>query len=60
MFHRIIVEEWQRVLSAIGILLFFCVFISILVRTFRMPRTTVQRLASLPLSDSQDSHEQQS
>lgn len=58
MFHRIIVEEWQRILSAIGILLFFFVFISIVIRTYRMPRHTVQRLESLPLNDSPDSHEQ--
>ncbi len=58
MFHRIIVEEWQRVLSATGILLFFIVFVSIVIRTFRMPRQTVQRLESLPLNDSPDSHEQ--
>jgi cbb3-type cytochrome oxidase subunit 3 len=57
MFHRIIVEEWQRVLSTIGILLFFIVFVSIVVRTYRMPRQKVQRLASLPLNDSHDSHE---
>lgn len=57
MFHRIIVEEWQRILSAIGILLFFIVFVSIVIRTFRMSRQKVQHLASLPLNDAPDSHE---
>jgi cbb3-type cytochrome oxidase subunit 3 len=60
MFHRIIVEEWQRILSAIGILLFFFVFVSIVIRTYRMPRQKVHRLASMPLNDAQDSHEQKS
>jgi hypothetical protein len=57
MFHRIIVEEWQRVLSAIGILLFFFVFVSIVIRTYRMPRQTLRHLESLPL-DEPNSHEQ--
>jgi hypothetical protein len=58
MFHRIIVEDWQRILSAIGILLFFCVFVSIVIRTWRMPRQKVQHLASLPLDENPPSHEE--
>jgi cbb3-type cytochrome oxidase subunit 3 len=58
MFHRIIVEEWQRVLSAVGILLFFCVFIAIVIRTLRMPRRKIQHLASLPLRDSPTAHDE--
>ncbi len=57
MFHRIIVEEWQRVLSAIGILLFFFVFVSIVIRTYRMSKKSIQHLESLPLNDTHDSHE---
>lgn len=57
MFHRIIVEEWQRVLSATGILLFFLVFVSIVVRTARMSRQKVRHLASLPLNDTPESHD---
>jgi hypothetical protein len=49
MFHRILVEEWQRVLSTISILLFFAVFVIHTIRVRRMSRETVAHLATLPL-----------
>lgn len=51
MFHRIIVEEWQRVLSVLSITLFLAVFVIHLVRVRRMPRETIARLESLPLEN---------
>jgi len=55
MFHRIFVEEWQRWLNAIGILLFLAVFIATVIRAMRMPRSQVRHLENLPLQD--DSNE---
>ena len=49
MFQRVLVEEWQRILSIISILLFFAVFVIHTIRVRRMPRETVARLAALPL-----------
>jgi hypothetical protein len=51
MFHRILVEEWQRTLSIVSILLFFAVFVIHFIRVRRMPRETVARLATLPLEN---------
>ena len=50
MFHRVIVEEWQRALSVLSITLFFAVFIINFIRVRRMPRATVAHLESLPLA----------
>ena len=49
MFHRILVEEWQRALSVLSITLFFAVFLVHFIRVRRMPRETIARLESLPL-----------
>ena len=51
MFHRIPVEEWQRVLSIISILLFFSVFVIHTLRVRRMSREAVDHLATLPLEN---------
>ena len=51
MFHRILVEEWQRVLSIMSITLFFVVFTIHTIRVRRMPREAVARLANLPLEN---------
>ncbi len=55
MFHRIFVEEWQRWLNAIGILLFLAVFIATVIRAMRLPRAQIHHLETLPLQD--DTHE---
>ena len=49
MFHRIIVEEWQRALSVLSITLFFAVFMIHFIRVRRMSRETIARLENLPL-----------
>lgn len=51
MFRRILVEDWQRVLSTISILLFFAVFIVNFIRVRRMPRETIAHLENLPLEN---------
>ena len=49
MFHRILVEEWQRALSILSITLFFSVFIIHFIRVRRMPPETIAHLENLPL-----------
>jgi hypothetical protein len=51
MFHRILVEEWQRALSILSIVLFFLVFIIHLIRVRRMSGESVSRMATLPLEN---------
>ena len=55
MFHRILVEEWQRALSVLSITLFLAVFIIHFIRVRRMSRDTVTRLENLPLEN--DDHD---
>ena len=49
MFHRILVEEWQRALSIMSICIFFAVFSVNLLRIRRLSRTSIKRLENLPL-----------
>jgi hypothetical protein len=49
MFHRIIVEDWQRALSVVSIVLFFAVFVVHTVRVRRMSRERIAHLERLPL-----------
>lgn len=49
MFRRILVEDWQRALSVMSIVLFFAVFIIHAIRVRRMSRDAVARLEKLPL-----------
>ena len=51
MFHRIVVEEWQRALSVMSILLFFSVFIIHSIRVRRMSGESIAHLESLPLEN---------
>jgi hypothetical protein len=51
MFKRIGVEEWQEVLTLISFGIFFAVFLLNLVRVWRMPRPTLDRMESLPLAE---------
>ena len=51
MFHRILVEEWQRMLSVLSITLFFAVFVLHFIRIRRMSRESIARLESLPLEN---------
>ena len=51
MFHRILVEEWQRALSILSITLFLAVFVIHSIRVRRMSRESIARLESLPLEN---------
>ncbi len=51
MFHRILVEEWQRALSVLSIVLFFAVFVIHAVRIRRMSGESVAHLEKLPLEN---------
>ena len=51
MFHRILVDEWQRALSILSITLFLAVFIVHFIRVRRMPRETIAHLEKLPLEN---------
>ncbi|MEO6786506.1 MAG: hypothetical protein ABI318_10275 [Chthoniobacteraceae bacterium] len=55
MFHRIIVEEWQRVLSTLSITLFLAVFVVHFIRVRRIPRETIKHMENLPLEN--DDHD---
>jgi len=55
MFHRILVEEWQRALSIMSICLFFAVFSVNLLRVRRLSRTSIQKLENLPLAKDDES-----
>jgi hypothetical protein len=55
MFHRILVEEWQRVLSILSITLFFAVFVLHFLSVRRMSREQISRLETLPLEN--DDHD---
>jgi len=48
-FQRINVEQWQRVLSIVSMMLFLCTFIVILVCSIGMPRAKLNHLETLPL-----------
>jgi hypothetical protein len=56
MFHRILVEEWQRTLSVVSITLFLAVFITNFIRVRRMSRETVARMENLPLENDDLDH----
>jgi hypothetical protein len=55
MFHRILVEEWQRALSVLSIILFFAVFILHFIRVRSLSRETIARMENLPLEN--DDHD---
>lgn len=55
MFHRILVEDWQRALTILSFGIFATVFLLTLGRALRLSRARVHHLATLPLE--KDSHE---
>ena len=55
MFRRIIVEEWQRALSVVSIMLFLAVFVLHFFRVRRIPRETILHMENLPLE--KDDHD---
>jgi uncharacterized membrane protein (DUF485 family) len=57
MFHRILVEDWQRVLTVISIGIFLVTFIVTALRVWRIPRESIRRLENMPLENDTPSHE---
>ena len=49
MFHRILVEQWQHVLTVTSFTIFFTAFMLIVIRLWRMPRPKVEHMERLPL-----------
>jgi len=49
MFHRLLIEDWQRALSILSLTLFLAVFIVHTIRIRRIPPETIARLENLPL-----------
>ena len=57
MFHRILVEEWQRVLTMISVGIFFTTFVITVLRVWRTPRETIRRMENMPLEKDTNDHE---
>ena len=51
MFHRILIEEWQRGFSLAAFLIFFSVFLVAVFRACRKSRQTRAHLKNLPLTN---------
>jgi len=56
-FSRINIEYWQHVLSIVSLMLFFCMFIIILVRSIGMPSKQLHHMEELPLEGDDVHHE---
>ena len=54
MFHRILVEDWQRALTIISFGIFAAVFFLTLGRALRLGRDRVHHLENLPLENDRD------
>jgi hypothetical protein len=54
MFHRIIVEDWQRALTIISFAIFAMVFLLTLARALRLKRDRIDHLQNLPLQNDSD------
>ena len=54
MFRRILVENWQTVLTIASFAIFFTTFAAVLIRTLRTPRQKLTHIANLPLEDDHD------
>jgi hypothetical protein len=54
MFHRILVEDWQRALTMISFAIFATVFLLTLARAMRLGRDHVRHLENLPLENDSD------
>ena len=55
LFHRIIVEDWQRALTIISFSIFGLVFLLTVARAMRLRSEKVHHLENLPLEN--DAHE---
>jgi hypothetical protein len=54
MFHRILVEDWQRALTMISFAIFAAVFLLTLARAMRLSRDRIRHLENLPLENDSD------
>ncbi len=51
MFDRVQYESWQIVFPIVGFLLLFGIFILLVIRISRLPKTKVKHLAHLPFDE---------
>ncbi len=56
-FHRIQLEDWHHILSAISFVLFFASFLIALFRVVFMTKRDVRHLENLPLELDESRHE---
>lgn len=54
LFHRILVEDWQRALTMISFGIFALIFLLTLARALRMHSKQVHHLENLPLENDSD------
>jgi len=54
MFHRILVEDWQRMLTMISFAIFAAVFLLTVARAMRLSRDRIRHLENLPLENDAD------
>jgi len=57
MFKRIELESWLQVMPQIGLWIFIGVFLLVVIRILRKPRSEVRHLAELPLDPEKPHHE---
>ena len=51
MFRRILIENWQTTLTLVSFAIFGAVFVSVIIRTWLMPREKLNKIANLPLEN---------
>jgi hypothetical protein len=54
MFRRVILESWHEYVPYVCFAIIASVFLLIVVRALLMPKSQVQRLASMPLRDDEE------
>jgi archaellum biogenesis protein FlaJ (TadC family) len=54
MFRRLLVEDWQRMLTLISFAIFAIAFLITLLRVRRLPREQIRHLENLPLENDSD------
>lgn len=54
MFRRVILESWHEYVPYVCFAIIASVFLLIVVRVLLMPKSQVQRLASMPLRDDEE------
>jgi hypothetical protein len=54
MFRRILVENWQTVLTIVSFAIFLATFAAVIVRTMLTPRQKITHIENLPLEEDHD------